>query len=150
MRSWLVKSEPNCYSIDDLAKELSTPWSGVRNYQARNFMRDEMKIGDQVLFYHSILNPSVVGLAEVCSEPYPDPTQWNPDDEHFDPKSPAEKPRWYLVDVKFICKFNSALSLADLRQYPELANMELLRKGSRLSVMPVEQEAFDFILNLAK
>ncbi|WP_430735619.1 EVE domain-containing protein [Halodesulfovibrio aestuarii] len=149
---WLVKSEPGCYSIDTLENEPEqiTSWDGVRNYQARNFMRDEMKLGDKVLFYHSVTNPSVVGLCEVVRESYPDHTAWNPEDGHFDPKSTEENPRWFMVDVKFVEKFPRAISLKELRQVPGLENMELLRKGSRLSVMPVDKKEFDIICNLAK
>lgn len=151
MRHWLVKTEPGCYSIDDLAAEAgqTTPWSGVRNYQARNFMRDDMRPGDPVLFYHSIANPGIVGLAEVAGKAYPDPTQWAPEDRHFDPASPADNPRWYAVDIHFIRKFKAPLPLSRLRDLPELDGMELLRKGSRLSVMPVDAEHFKRIIQLA-
>ncbi|WP_290917996.1 EVE domain-containing protein [Halodesulfovibrio sp.] len=149
---WLVKSEPGCYSIDTLKNEpnQTTSWDGVRNYQARNFMRDEMKLGDMVLFYHSVTNPSVVGVCEVVRESYPDHTAWNPEDDHFDPKSTEDNPRWFMVDVKFVEEFPRALTLKELRQIPGLENMELLRKGSRLSVMPVDKKEFDIICNLAK
>jgi len=149
---WLVKSEPGCYSIDTLENEpdQTTSWDGVRNYQARNFMRDEMKLGDKVLFYHSVTKPSVVGVCEVVRESYPDHTAWNPEDDHFDPKSTEENPRWLMVDVKFVEKFSRAIPLKELRQTPGLENMELLRKGSRLSVMPVSKNEFDIICNLAK
>ncbi|SHN64601.1 EVE domain-containing protein [Desulfovibrio litoralis] len=150
LQYWLVKSEANCYSIDDLIKEpnQTTAWSGVRNYQARNFMRDMMKIGDQVFFYHSVTNPGIVGLAEVCSKAYPDPTQWDMNDPHCDPKSQPDNPRWYLVDLKFVDKFKTPISLSILRSYSELSGMELLKKGSRLSVMPVQKNEFEFILKL--
>lgn len=149
---WLVKSEPGCYSIDTLENEPNqiTSWDGVRNYQARNFMRDGMKIGDKVLFYHSVTKPSVVGVCEVVRESYPDHTAWDPEDDHFDPKSTESNPRWFMVDVKFVEKFPRAISLKELRQTPGLENMELLRKGSRLSVMPVDKKEFDIICNLAK
>ena len=149
---WLVKSEPGCYSIDTLENEPDqiTSWDGVRNYQARNFMRDGMKLGDKVLFYHSVTNPSIVGVCEVVRESYPDHTAWNPEDDHFDPKSTVDNPRWYMVDVKFIEKLPRALSLKELRHVPGLESMELLRKGSRLSVMPVDKNEFDIICNLAK
>ncbi|MCT4625983.1 EVE domain-containing protein [Halodesulfovibrio sp.] len=149
---WLVKSEPGCYSIDTLENEPNqvTSWDGVRNYQARNFMRDDMKLGDKVLFYHSVTKPSVVGVCEVVRESYPDHTAWNPEDDHFDPKSTEDNPRWFMVDVKFVEKFPRALTLKELRQIPGLENMELLRKGSRLSVMPVDKKEFDIICNLAK
>jgi len=149
---WLVKSEPGCYSIDTLENEPDqiTSWDGVRNYQARNFMRDGMKLGDKVLFYHSVTNPSIVGVCEVVRESYPDHTAWNPEDDHFDPKSTVDNPRWFMVDVKFVEKLPRALSLKELRQVPGLESMELLRKGSRLSVMPVDKNEFDIICNLAK
>lgn len=149
---WLVKSEPGCYSIDTLENEPNqiTSWDGVRNYQARNFMRDGMKLGDKVLFYHSVTNPSVVGVCEVVRESYPDHTAWDPEDDHFDPKSTVENPRWFMVDVKFVEKFPRALTLKELRQTPGLEGMELLKKGSRLSVMPVDKNEFDIICNLAK
>ena len=149
---WLVKSEPGCYSIDMLENEPDqiTSWDGVRNYQARNFMRDGMKLGDKVLFYHSVTNPSVVGVCEVVRESYPDHTAWNPEDDHFDPKSTEENPRWFMVDVKFVEKFPRGLTLKELRQIPGLEGMELLRKGSRLSVMPVVKKEFEIICNLAK
>lgn len=148
---WLMKTEPGCFSIDDLAAspEQTSMWDGVRNYQARNFMRDQMKLGDPVLFYHSVTNTGIVGLAEVASKAYPDPTQWDPDNEHFDPASPADKPRWYLVDVHLVRKFKKILTLAELRTHPELAGMELLRKGSRLSIQPVTKEEFETVLALA-
>ena len=148
---WLIKTEPGCFSIDDLAAApgQTTMWDGVRNYQARNFMRDAMRIGDRVLFYHSVTAPGIVGLAEVASTPYPDPTQWDPENEHFDPASPADNPRWHLVDIRLIRKFASPLPLPFLRKQPELAGMELLRKGSRLSVQPVRPEEFAAVLALA-
>ena len=149
---WLMKTEPGCFSIDDLAASpgQTTMWDGVRNYQARNFMRNDMKVGDPILFYHSVTSPGIAGIAEVASEAYPDPTQWHPDNEHFDPASPADKPRWFLVDVRLVRKFKDVLPLTFLRTRPELAGMELLRKGSRLSVQPVRKEEFDAVLQLAK
>jgi len=150
---WLMKSEPNDYSIQDLANESdqTTHWDGVRNYQARNLMRDEMKIGDEVLFYHSNADPpSVVGLASVCKESYPDFTCWDKNDKHYDPKSSEEKPRWFMVDIKLKAVFDKPLSRDDLKDVPALKQMELLRKGSRLSVQPVRKKEFDAILKLAK
>jgi predicted RNA-binding protein with PUA-like domain len=149
---WLMKSEPGCYSIDDLAAEDEqiTPWDGVRNYQARNFMKNDMELGDKVLFYHSVKNPSVVGLAEVVRESYPDYTAWNPDDPHFDPKSPEDNPRWFMVDVKFVEKFSNPLPLKFLRTVKGLEGMELLRKGSRLSVMPVSEAEFEIICKIGR
>jgi predicted RNA-binding protein with PUA-like domain len=149
-RYWLIKSEPDCFSIEDLrnAKNQTTHWDGVRNYQARNFMRDAMKIGDQVFFYHSNCNPpSIVGLAEVVSEAYPDHTAFDPQSEHPDPNSTPDKPRWYMVDIRFKEKFKQPISLNRLRQYPALEKMTLLHKGNRLSVLPVAEEEWNFILN---
>ena len=148
---WLMKTEPGCFSIDDLAKApgRTAMWDGVRNYQARNFMRDAMRVGDPVLFYHSVTNPGIAGIAEVASEAYPDPTQWDPENEHFDPKSPADKPRWFLVDVRLVRRFKEVLPLSLLRSRPELEGMELLRKGSRLSVQPVRPEEYEAVLALA-
>lgn len=146
---WLMKSEPSCFSIDDLRKapEQTTPWDGVRNYQARNFMRNEMTIGDQVLFYHSNCNPpGIIGIAEVTSEAYPDYTAFDPDSEHPDPKSTPENPRWFMVDIRFKEKFKHLIALDSLKQYPELEKMLLLRKGNRLSVLPVSKEEWDFII----
>ena len=150
-RYWLMKTEPGCFSIDDLAAlpNQTTMWDGVRNYQARNFMRDEMRTGDPILFYHSVTRPGIAGLAEVAGNAYPDPTQWDPENEHFDPSSPPDNPRWYLVDVKLIRRFDKSLALPFLRRQPELAGMELLRKGSRLSVQPVRPEEFAAVLALA-
>lgn len=146
MNYWLMKTEPTTYGIDDLVKQGTTPWEGVRNYQARNFMRDEMKIGDKVLFYHSNATPpGIVGLAEVCKESYPDYFAWDPDSKYFDPKSPKDNPRWMMVDVKFVEKFKDIISLDDLRTYPELSDMVVLKKGSRLSIQPVTKAQYNFI-----
>lgn len=149
---WLMKTEPGCFSVDDLAKspEQTSMWDGVRNYQARNFMRDQMEPGDPVLFYHSGDKPGIVGIAKVASKAYPDPTQWDPENRHFDPASPADSPRWYLVDVRLVRRFAAILPLPLLRSRPELAGMELLRKGSRLSVQPVSKEEFEAVLALAQ
>jgi predicted RNA-binding protein with PUA-like domain len=148
---WLMKTEPDVFSIEDLksSKKQTTCWDGVRNYQARNFMRDLMKLDDPVLVYHSNANPSAIaGLAHVCKLAYPDHTAWDPDDPHYDPKSKAEAPTWYMVDIKLDTIFKEPLSLAFLRTIPELSNMELLRKGSRLSVQPVRLEEFRAILEI--
>lgn len=152
MKYWLVKTEPESYSIDDLAAEKTkrTCWDGVRNYQARNFMRDEMQVGDRVLFYHSNAKPpAVVGVAKVVREAYPDPTAWDENDSHYDPKSSPENPRWVMVDLEFERKFAEPLSLESLREVKALKQMELLRTGSRLSVQPVRKSEFDAILKLA-
>lgn len=148
---WLIKSEPNDYSIDDLAKDGQTDWTGVRNYQARNFMRDQMKIGDLALFYHSNSEiPGVVGLAKVCSAPHPDRTAFDPNDSHFDPKSNPAKPTWMVVDMAFVEKFPRLVSLADIKADPELSEMMVAQKGMRLSIQPVKPEHFDKIVRLAK
>lgn len=147
---WLLKTEPGCYSIDDLAAEpaQTTRWSGVRNFQARNFMRDQMSEGDLALFYHSgpsETGPSAVGVARIVRAGYPDETALDPDDQHFDPKSTPEKPLWFAVDVRFVEKFARPVPLGAMRAVPALAAMELLRKGSRLSVMPVTREEFETV-----
>ena len=149
---WLVKTEPESFSIQDLAKQpkQTTCWSGVRNYQARNFMRDEMKLGDRVLVYHSSTDePAVVGTATVVRESYPDNTAWKKSDHHFDAGSTPENPRWFMVDIRLEQIFKEPLPLAKLRGVAVLKNMELLRKGSRLSVQPVRKAEFDAILKLA-
>lgn len=151
-RYWLMKSEPTSFSIDDLlrAPGKRTCWDGVRNYQARNFMR-EMAIGDRVLFYHSNADPpAVVGIAEVVRRAYPDDSAFDKTDHHYDPKSKPEAPIWEMVDVKFVVKFAQPLGLDLLRQQPRLRQMELLRKGSRLSVQPVRAEEWVAILALAE
>lgn len=140
-----MKSEPDEVSIDDLAARGSVPWTGVRNYQARNFLRDAMKIGDLAFFYHSsCAEPGVAGICEISSEPYPDPTQFAPVDRYFDPKSTPEKPRWWLRDVRFVGK-TRLIPLAELRQYPQLADMRLLARGNRLSITPVSEAEWNFI-----
>lgn len=149
MRFWLMKSEPDSYSIDDLAADGTTHWDGVRNYQARNLLRDEVGVGDQVLFYHSRLRPpGVVGLAEVVKAAYPDHTAWDPDSGYFDPKSTPEAPRWFMVDIAFRRKFDRLISIDELKEHPQLAGMVLLHR-SRLSVQPVTPAEFRFILELA-
>jgi predicted RNA-binding protein with PUA-like domain len=149
---WLLKTEPKSFSIQDLAKapKKTTCWSGVRNYQARNYMRDEMKVGDGVLFYHSSTEiPSIVGTAKVVKAGYPDPTAWDKNDHHFDPAASPENPRWSMVDIQLDKIFKQPLSLESLRKVPVLKKMELLRKGSRLSVQPVTKEEFEAVLTLA-
>jgi predicted RNA-binding protein with PUA-like domain len=147
MHYWLMKSEPDDASIDDLAAATgqALPWTGVRNYQARNFMRDTMRIGDGVLFYHSsCAEPGIAGIAEVASTPYPDPTQFDPASPYFDPKSRREEPRWTLVDVRFKKK-TRLIPLGDLREHPELTGMRVLAKGNRLSITPVSLDEWRFI-----
>lgn len=149
MNYWLMKSEPQAFSIDDLARRGREPWDGVRNYQARNFMRDGMQVGDKILFYHSNCKPpGIAGIAEVVSPAYPDPSQFDPTSDHFDAASPRETPRWVLVEVGFIAKLPQLLSLDELRTHPELSAMPLLRKGNRLSVLPVSATEWDFIQGL--
>jgi len=149
---WLMKSEPEEFSIDDLKAQGTTHWDGVRNYQARNMMRDQMKKGDQVFFYHSNCEvPGIVGVMKIIKEGYADHTAFDPQDKHFDPKSDPDNPRWYMVDLRFVRKFHKSLPLAMLRQYAdrELSKLPLLRRGNRLSVMPVSKEEWEFIMGLA-
>ena len=146
---WLMKSEPDVYSIDDLERDGREMWDSIRNYQARNMMRDDMRIGDEVFFYHSnCKEPAVVGIMKVASKPYPDPVQFDESSKYFDPKSPEDNPRWILVDVEFVRKLSRPIRLAELRAQPELEEMILLRKGNRLSIMPVSKEHWNRILNL--
>lgn len=151
MNYWLMKSEPSEFSIDDLAQrpKRTEHWDGVRNYQARNMMRDDMKKGDQVLFYHSnCAEPGVVGIAKVVREAYPDHTAFDPEDPHYDPKSDPDDPRWFMVDVQFVRKLARTITLSELKESSELADMPLVRRGNRLSVMPVTKPQWDFILGL--
>ena len=144
-----MKSEPGTYGIDDLERDGKTEWDGVRNYQARNFMRDDMRIGDEIFFYYSnCKEPGIVGISRVCSEPYPDPTQFDESSKYFDPKSTKENPRWILVDVEFVQKFDRIISLQEIKSHPELEDMILTRRGNRLSIMPVEDRHWDFIMSL--
>ena len=151
MRYWIFKSEPDCFSLDDLANSpnQTTAWDGVRNYQARNFMRDDMRAGDLGFFYHSGKTPEIAGLVEVVREGYPDHTAQDPDANHFDPAATPENPRWYMVDVKLVRRFEPPVPRSLLRFVPELAGMELMKTGSRLSVQPVEAEAYAAIVRLA-
>lgn len=147
---WLMKSEPSEYSIDDLARDKRAPWYGVRNYQARNFMRDQMRPGDAVLFYHSSCpEPGVAGLAEVAGTPYSDVTQFDRKSHYYDPKATKEKPRWMLVDVKFVKRFEAVVSLTRLRSTKSLQGLVILRPGNRLSITPVTKREFDEIVRLA-
>ncbi len=148
-RSWLVKSEPDAYSFDDLVRDGRTPWDGVRNYQARNFLRDDLKVGDPVLFYHSsTADPAVVGVAEVASEPYPDPSQFDESDAHFDAKASPENPRWYAVDLVPRAALPRPVTLAALKDDPAVEGLALVRRGNRLSVMPVDPAHFRHIVRL--
>lgn len=145
MGYWLFKTEPDAFGIDDLAArpDQTEPWDGVRNYQARNFLRDDIKLGDQVFIYHSSCkNVGIVGLAEVIKEGYVDGSQFDPEAKYYDPKAKTENPRWYRVDIKFIKKYANLLPLAEIKSMPEIQELALVKKGARLSVMPVpEQEA---------
>jgi len=151
MNYWLMKSEPEEFGVDDLeARPKKTePWDGVRNYQARNMMRDQMKKGDLAFFYHSNCEvPGIVGVMKIAREGYPDPTAFDPEDKHYDPKSDPDNPRWFLVDVKFVRKLKRTIPLSELREQPKLANLALVRRGNRLSVMPVAKAEWDLILKL--
>jgi predicted RNA-binding protein with PUA-like domain len=153
MRHWLLKTEPESFSFDDLlrAPRRTTGWNGVRNYQARNFLRGAMKKGDRVLVYHSNADPpAVVGVAEVVREGYPDPTQFDPRDDHYDPDSPKDEPRWYQVDVKAVRKLRRAVSLEEIRSVKALAKMALVQRGQRLSVQPVTPEEFEAVVALGE
>jgi len=148
---WLMKSEPNVYSIDDLARDKKTHWDGVRNYQARNFMRDKMEVSDQVFFYHSNAEPpGIAGVAEVVKAGYPDPSAFDKKSNHFDVKSSKEKPTWYVVDIKFVKRFRNVLSLDELRAVKGLEGMPLLQRGQRLSVQPVSKKEWTLISKVAK
>jgi predicted RNA-binding protein with PUA-like domain len=150
-RHWLVKSEPESFSFDDLAASpnRTTSWSGVRNYQARNFMRDDMQKGDLVFFYHSSADPTaIVGVAEVVREGYPDPTAFDPADSHFDPKSKPDAPTWIMVDIRAVEKLARPVSLADLKGVKGLEQMVLLQRGSRLSVQPVSAAEWKIVYRL--
>jgi predicted RNA-binding protein with PUA-like domain len=148
---WLVKSEPEVFSFDDLkkSKNQTTYWDGVRNYQARNFLRDEMKTGDLVLFYHSNADPlAVMGVCEVVKEGYPDHTQFDPDNDHYDSKADPRNPTWMMVDLKFKREFQKLVTLDKIKSNPKLKNMKLITRGNRLSVMPVTKEEFDEIIKM--
>jgi predicted RNA-binding protein with PUA-like domain len=157
MKYWLMKSEPDGFGLEDLINrpQQTEPWDGVRNYQARNMLRDEMRLGDQVFFYHSNCDePGIVGIAEIYKEGYPDPTAFDPNNKHYDPKSKPEKPTWFLVEVKFVRKLKRTISLKELKALkeanvkPELADLALLRNGNRLSIMPVSAAQWQSILEL--
>ena len=152
MRYWLLKSEPDEFSIDDLAaaKNRTTPWFGVRNYQARNFMRDQMRVGDRGFFYHSSCpEPGIAGTVEVSAAAYPDATQFDRKSPYYDAKATREAPRWFNVEVKFADKLR-LIALAELRSYPELAQMRILQRGNRLSITPVDPAEWAFVLKIAK
>ncbi len=146
---WLMKSEPDCFSIDDLKAMPNgvEHWDGVRNYQARNLLRDDIKVGDGILFYHSnTTEPAIVGLAKVVREGYPDHTALDPGEKHFDPKSDPDNPRWYMVDVQYRCHLPFKLTRDFLREHPVLSSMGVLKKGNRLSVQPVEPAQWQAVL----
>ncbi|MCJ7592666.1 MAG: EVE domain-containing protein [Woeseiaceae bacterium] len=149
MAYWLMKSEPDVFSIDDLAKAGREQWDSIRNYQARNMMRDDMRIGDEIFFYHSSCKePGVTGIAKVASKPYPDPTQFNKKSNYFDATSDKENPRWMLVDVEYVRKLSRTISLTEIKAEKSLADMILTRKGNRLSIMPVEKKHWNKVLSL--
>ena len=151
MAYWLMKSEPDTYGIDDLIAKSPAMWEGCRNYTVRRYFKEEMKVGDLAFFYHSSCTPpGIVGTMEIVSEAYPDPTQFDPKSDYYDPKSTKEKPIWFLRDVDFIAKFDHMIPLATLRETPGLEKMLLLRKGQRLSVLPVEPDEWKIINTLAK
>lgn len=149
---WLFKSEPTCYSFDDLLNELGrrSQWDGIRNYQARNFIRDRMAIGDGVLFYHSSCpEPGIVGTAQICSEASIDPTQFDRNSDGYDPKSKRSDPRWWQIEIEAIQKFPATLTLARMREIPELATMLVLKRGNRLSITPVTKKEWETVLKIA-
>lgn len=152
MGQWLLKSEPDAFSFEDLmaADDRTTVWDGVRNYQARNFIRDEMKPGDKILYYHSsTAEPGVVGLAEIASKPYPDPTQFDPKSRYFDPRSTEEQPRWFAVDVRALEPLPRTVTLAEMKEDTSLGGLKVVQRGSRLSVMPVSAAEYRRIVGLA-
>ncbi len=151
MRYWLMKSEPEVFSIDHLKRLQTSIWDGVRNYQARNFMMNDMKVGDQILFYHSNANPpGVAGLAEVSRLAEPDPSQFNKKSEYFEPRASKEKPVWFAVEVRFNEKFDTLVSLNDLRENKKLEGMLVVRPGQRLSIQPVDPGQFEEVLKMVK
>jgi len=152
-RYWLMKSEPGCFSFEDLrnSSDGTDHWDGVRNFQARNFLRDEIKAGDGVLFYHSnIKTPAIVGVARVVREGYPDFTALDPRSEHFDPRATAENPIWYMVDIRYVAPLEHLLTREDLVCHPLLAEMDVLKKGNRLSVQPVTAEQWQTVLKVGQ
>ncbi|MFW6375161.1 MAG: EVE domain-containing protein [Guyparkeria sp.] len=149
MAYWLMKSEPDAFSIDDLERVGTEPWDGIRNYQVRNMIRDEMKPGDRAFFYHSNTKvPGIVGIMEIVSQPRPDPTAFDPDAKYHDPKSDPDKPRWLLVDVKYVRHTKRVIPLNELKADPALEEMPLVRRGNRLSIMPVTEDQWEHILSL--
>lgn len=151
MNYWLMKSEPSVYSIDDLKRDGFSGWEGVRNYQARNYMRDSMKIGDLALFYHSNSKPpGVAGICRICSKPHPDPTAFDEKSPYYDPKSKSDKPVWFMVEVEFVEKFENILPLNTIKSVSALDGLVLIKKGSRLSIQPVSLKHFDIIVKMGR
>ncbi len=149
MGYWLMKSEPDAYSIDDLERDKMEPWDGIRNYQVRNMIRDDMRIGDQAFFYHSSCKvPAIVGIMKIVSAAYPDPTQFDPDSKYYDEKSTDDEPRWLLVDVAFERKTKRPITLSELKKHPGLADFRLTQRGNRLSIFPVSEDHWNLILGL--
>lgn len=147
MAHWLMKSEPDAYSIDDLASDGTEPWDGIRNYQARNMMRDDMKMGDKAFFYHSSCKvPAIVGIMKIASSPYPDPTQFDRRSKYYDSKSTEDDPRWILVDVAFDRKLKRPITLEEIKKHPGLDDFLLTKRGNRLSIFPVDKKHWDLIL----
>lgn len=150
MNYWLFKSEPETFSIDDLMKapKQTTHWEGVRNFQVRNMLRDEIKVGDQAFFYHSNCKPpGIAGIVEIVKNGYPDDSAWNPKSKYFDPKSTPQKPLWFMVDVKFVKKFDRIIALDELKTNRKLQTMQVTRRGNRLSITPVSKEEWHVIVN---
>ena len=149
MQYWLMKSEPDTYSIDDLQSFGVDHWDGIRNYQVRNFFRDQMQVGDQAFFYHSnCKEPGIVGIMEIVSKAYPDHTAFDPSEKYFDSKSDPENPRWLMVDVRYIKHLNRMITLGELRQQKQIADMKLLQRGNRLSVLPLSKMEWQYILEM--
>ncbi len=149
MACWLFKSEPDAYGIDDLSRDRIEPWTGIRNYQVRNMIRDDMKVGDEVIFYHSSCKePGAVGLARISGSARPDPLQFDPASPYFDGKSSKDDPRWLAIDIEFVRKFDRIVTLAEMKQHPGLADFTLNRRGSRLSIFPVNSKQRDIVLML--
>lgn len=151
IRYWLMKSEPDAFSIDDLQRLGFTDWDGVRNFQARNFMRDEMQVGDLVIFYHSNAKPpGAAGICRVCKNAHPDYTATDKNSPYFDPKASEENPIWMMVEVEFVEKFPELVSLPEIKKEPRLSNMKILQKGSRLSITPLEKAEFELLVKLGQ
>ena len=149
MNYWLMKSEPDCYSIDDLERDGTEFWEGCRNYQVRNYLRDEMSPGDMAFFYHSSTKPAgIVGTMKITSEAYPDPTQFDPESRYFDAKSSRENPRWFVRDIQFDSKFKRMVTLQELKETPGLEKMWVTKKGQRISILPVTPEEWKIVLDL--